>query len=218
MYDILTYWNESPKFPWSSLCDFMDNVKKHEPKRNIIVLTEREGITGMKTERPLYPGWKGWWGKINLFTRHNPTLFIDLDTRITKPLPKSFDEIQKDVVMLDDDRMPGVRGSGVLWIAPNTDLAKEIVDKMRGFGEEIQKAYTLLPHHFGDQGYIWQTAIRMGRKEQVGIWQEMYPNEFYCATPDTRTGCRAYNGETFVYLSGEPTLGRLNHPGAPWNK
>lgn len=219
---ITTAWADSEKFPAASLWAWYFNVRKHTNKhiRVYVSQADHDKLTiPMEVENFSFhilknPTWKGWWGKIELFAEQTDQLFIDIDTRVTKNLDAlRIDEIPFDLVMLQDARYPDIHGGGVLFIRPSP-LADEVYNKMVEWGDEIQKAYVLLPHHFGDQGYISQTSLRLGIP--IVHWQRLYPKEFYCATPDC---VRAeWDGEAFVYLSGEPTLDRLDEPEAPWNK
>jgi hypothetical protein len=221
---VTTQWAASPKFPESSLWAWYHNVRKFTDlpikiflsRSDYDTLTPPRDVEDVSFHISRHPDWKIWWGKIELFAEQTPQLFIDIDTRLTKRLDAmAIEKLPFDLVMLWDERHTGVHGGGVLFIRPSP-LSDEIYNKMIEWGNEIQKAYVLLPHHFGDQGYISQTAIRLGKV--FGHWQDVYPTEFYCATPDTFTGQREYRGETFVYISGEPTLHRLDDPSQPWNR
>jgi hypothetical protein len=213
MFDVVTYWKPSPKFPEAVVRKWYANVRKHTPETSrVIVLTDSK-ICDIPTE-PVGLDLPVWWGKLGLFARQTPMLYLDLDTRVTKPLPSEMDTLTSPLIMLQDDRYPHIRGSGVLWVRPSLEPCKSILTEFLKRPGEIMMEYRNDLNKFGDQGWIADVARSQGY--DIPVWQRIFPGEFYCATPDTVK--EEFAGQTFVYLSGEVHTLRLDHPGAAWNK
>lgn len=225
---LVTCWAESPKFTAQCVVEWVANMRHWSslPIRILCPETDRQKLLPILKEFEMdevevralkHPDWKIWWGKMELFAEQTESqLFIDLDSRVAGNLGLlELHTIDEDLVMLADERIEHVLGGGVLLIRPSK-FGEFLYESMVKYSAAIQIAYTQLPYHFGDQGFIQQMALKWNKK--VATWQEIRPGHFYCCTPGTRSGDRPYADETIVYLSGEPTLDRLTDPEAPWNQ
>lgn len=207
MFSVVAAWAPSPKFTKAHVERWARNFQRfgYYP---YLLTTETDVPYGVSVLHPpkSYPIW---WSKMPSFGLDFPHLLVDLDTRITREIPK-FDK--DGLIMLRDMRYPNVPASGILW-NPGGDFSHNVYREFEANADAIMLNYTQLPDRFGDQGFI----ADMAKKEGVDIrfWQDELPCQFYCPSADCSRG--PWDGETFVFLSGDTNLNVLDNPEAPWN-
>lgn len=148
----------------------------------VVCLTDRPDDAAGFVDRtvPLAHDWPCWWGKMELFKRPGPLLYLDLDTIITgslAPLAKAVLALSDDQILMlrgfyRDDPCSGIMGwnADLHWLYRGFANEKSIewVNQTHGVGAWIDGK----THFAGDQDYI-RAAIY--RKMSIRLAQDACP-------------------------------------------